>query len=541
MTAGRARHTQTLLPDGQVLIAGGGYTQGLLSVFLNTAEIYDPASRTFKATGSMTTPRECHTATLLPTGKVLIAGGCAGGSAAGALASAELYDPSTGAFTATGSMLTAREFHVATPLADGTVLMTGGNDGSGHSLASTELYNPQTGVFSAAASMSVARSGHTVTPLADGRILVVGSADDSDVAELYDPSSGSFSTAGHLQLGRGYHTAVSLNNGKVLIAGGYSSRFGGALTEAELFDPATGTSTQTGSLGTPRYLHAAVALADGTVLELGGADASVTLASAEIYDPGSGAFSPTWTMAQPRYYATATVLPDESVLVAGGDSGQQGANSVLREAETLPSPAAAAGTKSAQFTVNNPVPAVTGLSATTVPAGNKVTVNGNNFNAASDILVNGVAVPGYGDPTTVANEIYFYPSLAGSYLVAVINPAPGGGVSNGMNLTVTVKVQVTPALALWAPGSMNQLTATVSGTSETSVTWSVEEGPVGGSVDSHGLYTAPQTPGTYHVVATSNADPSQSAVARIQIDPGAGQMYPSEQPHPGWRVGLMVQ
>jgi Galactose oxidase, central domain len=137
LNTARFLNTATLLPNGRVLVAGGENN----NVPLASAELYDPTAGTFSATGSMTTARFFPTATLLPNGQVLVAGGylvnC--GPDCELLASAELYDPTAGTFTATGSMATARYSQTATLLPNGQVLMAAGYGNSGF-LASAELY-----------------------------------------------------------------------------------------------------------------------------------------------------------------------------------------------------------------------------------------------------------------------------------------------------------------------------------------------------------------------------------------------------------------
>jgi Kelch motif len=131
----RDSHTATLLPNSKVLVAGGYDGNSLAS-----AELYDPASGTWTATGSLATARYAHTATLLQNGKVLVAGGYGSG---GSTPSAELYDPVTGTWTATGGLATARYVHTATLLQNGKVLVAGGSNSGGY-LVSAELYDPGT-------------------------------------------------------------------------------------------------------------------------------------------------------------------------------------------------------------------------------------------------------------------------------------------------------------------------------------------------------------------------------------------------------------
>jgi hypothetical protein len=326
--------TLTLLHDGRVLVAGG--LDGQPSV-----ELYDPSRGTWTATGAMIEPgAEGRTATLLPDGTVLVAGGYVG-HAPYAAASAELYDPGTGTWTATGSMNQGRFYQTATLLPDGKVLVAGGHGSGGH-LSSAELYDPLTGSWTATGSMNEGREFHTATLLLNGRVLVVGgegivgvSGIDGSLAsaELYDPRSGSWTATGSMTEARlGYVPATLLSDGRVLVAGGDSSTqvvqpdTGGAgpdpltLAAAELYDPRSGSWTATGSMTEARRDHTVTLLPNGAVLVAGGyrIDTRSLVASAELYDPASGTWTPTASMIVARSGHTAIVLADGRVLVAGG-------------------------------------------------------------------------------------------------------------------------------------------------------------------------------------------------------------------------------
>ncbi len=320
----RVYHSATLLPSGKVLFAGGNGASGLLPVALN-AELYDPDTNTVvRIASGLNTARKGHTATLLPSGQALIVGGS---GASGYLTSAELYTPPAGSFANAVIMTTARQQHTATPLPNGKILLAGGYNGG--PLNSSELYDPTTGTRVATGNLSTARFNHSSTLLSNGKVLMIGGEDGTPTplasAELFDPNAGTNGSytpilTGNLAAGRFGHSASLLPNGKVLVTGGqYAS---GALASAELFDLASGIFTATnGTMQSPRTSHTATLLATGSVLLAGGANGG-SLASAELFNPATGLFTATvGSLAAARSLHSATLLPSGKVLLAGGENG----------------------------------------------------------------------------------------------------------------------------------------------------------------------------------------------------------------------------
>lgn len=292
MSMPRIGHTATLLPNGKVLIAGGDrntttdFSQS--HDLTNSVELFDPSSGTWKSTGSMNVPRVFHTATLLRNGKVLIAGGCGDTET---FTGAELYNPSDGTWAATGSMNVARIYHTATLMPDGKVLVAGGckvssTDPPGikefYNLFNTNLFSPY--------------------------------------AELYDPSNETWTMTGSMGIGRIYHTATLLPDGRVLMAGGSSvyPPWGGIFSGAELYNPSDGTWKPTGAMTVPRTFHTATLLSDGRVLVAGGFGTNGVLSSAELYDPATGKWTATGPLKTSRARHVAALLADGKVLAAGG-------------------------------------------------------------------------------------------------------------------------------------------------------------------------------------------------------------------------------
>jgi N-acetylneuraminic acid mutarotase len=322
-TIGAGTGQQTGVATGSTMISA---TIGSL----NATTALSVVTNTWVAGNSLPESRFRHSATVLTTGNVLVAGGFC---RLNTVVPNDLYSPLPGTWSATGGFAKLGcGGQTDTLLANGQVLAAGGMDQNTYSTAA-EIYDPVAGTWASAGNMSTARFNHTATLLPNGKVLVVGSSDvnstPSASAELYDPSLGTWSVTGSLSTPRYFHTATLLPNGKVLVAGGTFTSLGAVTETAEVYDPATGTWSPTGSLTAARTNHTATLLPNGTVLVAGGATNNgsteghanlAVLNTAEIYDPTSGTWSPTGTMSAPRWLHTAAALPSGKILLVGGQT-----------------------------------------------------------------------------------------------------------------------------------------------------------------------------------------------------------------------------
>ena len=368
---GRFAPTATLLTNGKVLVAGGRLCSSSSCTEFSSAELYDPDTGNWSATGNLSVPRHAHVAVRLPNGKVLVAGGHNGATN---WDTAELYDPNTGIWSLTGSLTSARAFATATLLANGKVLVAGG--GASNFLNSAELYDPVTGSWTPTGAMSVARGFHTATLLADGRVLVASGASLTSgaltlrlSAEIYDPATGSWTGTGGLATARVFHTETLLPNSQVLVTGG--SNFLSIIYDtAELYDPATGVWSTTGKLTTARISHTATLLPNGKVLAAAGFNnepVNSTQRSAELFNPATGSWTPTADLNVLRGNHCATLLANGRVLVSGGNGGGSPA---LTSAELFDSATA--------------LPQITGVSI----GGKKLFIQGQNFDEGAKLFLN---------------------------------------------------------------------------------------------------------------------------------------------------------
>ena len=329
MSFARGTHTTTLLQDGRLLIAGGDDGSGRLDAITDTTELYDPATGRWEPAGIMGRQRTQHAALLLNDGRALLVGGAGVIQAKideqqidQPLIETDVFDLSTGSWSFVGEISTPRDSVAAALLSNGSVLIAGGDDGSGTDtsvLASAEVFDPATGQWSSAGSMSQPRQGHSMVPLDNGTALVAGGDAGDDPfqsAEIYDPSSGAWSGTDDMADARERFAAVALQDGKVLVVGGGGTS--GRLASAELYDPSSGTWSSVAEMGTPRLKPAAVALQDGKVLIVGGLGAGQFLATAEVYNPATDTWSDAGSMETGRGFHTATLIDDGRVVVTGG-------------------------------------------------------------------------------------------------------------------------------------------------------------------------------------------------------------------------------
>ncbi len=313
MNAARIDHTATLLSNGEVLVAGGdNNTEG----YLSSAELYNPSTGKWMLTGSMTVPREGHDAVLLQNGEVLVAGGLNGTTCCGAppLASAELYNPASGTWTATGSMSVGRYSFSLTLLPDGEVLAAGGAD-NGTALASAELYNPATGTWTVTGSMPSGNESSAAVLLQNGQVFVI--------AELYNPTAGTWTTTTSPPI-YAHQPLVPLPDGGVWAAGTIQGDliFNPSTAQWITFAPPPCTTNSQSCESAGALLNTGKVLVAGgpTFVNAQPYPTEETNGLAALFDPSVLAWTSTGSMNKSRLAETMTVLLNGQVLVAGGET-----------------------------------------------------------------------------------------------------------------------------------------------------------------------------------------------------------------------------
>ena len=335
LAQGRGNHTATLLPNGKVL-AVGGHTSAARATSAGSVESYDPNGNFWMAGTDLSTQRGAHTANLLTTGKLLVAGGVSGSSY---LNGTELYDLTLNTWSNGPAMTTSRAFHTSTVLESGDVVVVGGETNGGAPTASTQRYIPSTNSWANEDPLVTARAEHTATMLGNGKVLVTGGRGTGGLSlgsvELFNPLAASpnrWGTIGSLGTPRHGHTATTLpdlfGNGvnMVLLVGGFDSNSNTYLSEVRMYNP-VGTSPQTilftlSTLTTPRAFHKAILLPNDKVLVVGGrTTGGVPVKTAELYDPATQSWTNLGEISLARDGSTLTWLANGKVLVSGGFAG----------------------------------------------------------------------------------------------------------------------------------------------------------------------------------------------------------------------------
>ena len=298
MVVARQEHTATLLPDGTVLIAGG--VDDPFAALKE--EIYDPHTQQFHAIGAMISPRVGHAAVSLPDGRVLLVGGVRATNA-----NSEIYNPSSSTFTSLASLSGERYQVGAVLLANGRVLAVGGKR-NGQPISTAEAFNPASGGWAFGGLMTQPRSSMAVVRMTDGHVLVGGGGNASPV-DIFDPATGNFTAVSNTLVFAGPR-GILLPSGKVLLVG---------LGYLQTFDPSTQTVTVSAARLKTYRGEAVVLLPNGDVLIAGGnIDGSVLSADVLVYSPGTDKATNIGKLTVARDSPTGTLLPDGTVLIAGG-------------------------------------------------------------------------------------------------------------------------------------------------------------------------------------------------------------------------------
>jgi hypothetical protein len=386
MSIPREDFTETVLPDGKVLIAGGA---NVITHVLASAELYNPAARSFSATGSLKTARAGLAAALLPDGQVLVAGGRT--SIFALLASAELYNPATGTWRNTTPMNEpSAELH-AMVLGDGTVLVLGFASGK------AEVYHPATATWTDTRANPDEADVNTATLLPGGTVLTT---DAGTGAAIYNPATDAWTATGSRHVASGGGTATLLPDGEVLLAGGQTGSGPPTIVaDAELYNPATGTWSTAQHMTVARGGATATLLTSGLAMIAGGCTGPCghepALSSAEVFN---GKFwSRIASMTMPRVGANAALLPGGDVLVTGGGPNIYGPYTATAELYT---------------------PALLSAQPASGPPGQQVTLSGGNFYAGETVTLTWDGGQVLGHATT---------SAAGSFTAKVTIPKAAVG------------------------------------------------------------------------------------------------------------------
>ncbi len=502
---GIAYHTATLLPNGNILVAGG---ETAASQPVSAAAVISPAQGTITVTGPMSVNRSHHSATLLDNGRVLVAGGFTNSSSTEPTNTADIYYPNPGVFVPTAPMNVPRVNHTATLMPDGSVIVVGGETTGGAYTNSVEVYSSTSVAWTNLAPLPIGLAAHTATLLKDGRLLILGGQTTSGASNLtyaYSPAANSWTALAPMPKNLYGHTATSMSDGRVLLVGGDTGV--SISSRTFLFDPSAPPLeawTDSGVLTYARMNHTATVLPNDTVIVTGGMDATMPPA-AEIYHLDGSTWAPISPF-PPRAAQTATLALDGKVYVIGGYSGSTYYNtaiagdfSALPDAETSGAPPSLRQSS------------ITAITAYPFMPGGNFTAAGNTFEGGTEASGGGAATQnssfsfphlvlqqfgGSGGSSAqsdggflvdLTTQVYLNPSNASTLNTSLTVPTPSApGLPYGWYqarvgandiYSKALAFQVGPALPTSAPGS---ITGFAMGTSSISWTWSAVAGSIGG-------------------------------------------------------------
>jgi len=424
------------LADGEVLVAGGESASGEP---LSSAELYDPTTGTWKATGPFVLPASRATATVLGDGEVLVAGGLSEKSGTLTVsAAAQRYNPKTGSWSLAGSLPVASYDASAVLLGSGEVLYSGGFTAAGATAtasAAAAIFNPATGSWTATGTLPVGVAEAASGALPGGGALVAGGetaagGNPTAQSETYDPAHGRWSAAAPLPHAVAQAACTRLANGTLLVAGGETAAAGDPTSASALYQPSSSTWASTGSLPLGTFAASATTLRSGLVLYAGGFTAPSTASrAAALYDPGTGAWTATGQLGTARGAGVAAAV-GSGALVAGGSTGTQvTASSELFAAGSAPS--FVAPTTSVTFRPGSYASLTVRASGSPVPA---ITLAGT--------LPPGMAFHQLGAGAAVISGTPSYTSLS-SYSVTLTASSTAGSVSERVAIAVAGPPSIT--------------------------------------------------------------------------------------------------
>jgi hypothetical protein len=455
-------------------------------------------------------------------------------------------------FLQVGNLGTARFEHTATRLANGEVLIVGGENNSGQMLASAELYDPATDTFSPTGSLLNPRALHTASLLPDGTVLIAGGFyitpqsqyESLSTAEIYDPVAGTFSYAnGTMNEGRFNATATLLNNGLVLLAGGdyYPAGQGETASDSELYDPSTQTFTvTTGALVTPRENHTATLLNDSTVLIVGGDSqfATVIVAAAEIYDPVANTFSATGNMNVATEFHAAALLSTGNVLIAAGYCGPNCTPDAVSRTEIY-NPSTKLFTYSTSLAIPREAPTGTVLNNGTVLIAGGQTNSG--ITGTAEIFDPTTSnVTGAGSMITARDSHTATLLIDGTVLLAAGSGAGGALLSSELYAPTPpppFSLQVTPSVVTIQVGGTQQFTAISNiGSPQNNATWSVSNQSLASISSDSSPFLSALAAGQVTVTATIDGVSAQAQVTMLPFgtNPTPGSALWTVPPVPGF-------